>query len=328
MSSVTPDTLYYQLPAFTLDRPLGIHLWPLLDKAFTATVGYAPNEFQIIPSKTPLATTKSTLAFIAIYYTIIFSGRELMRGRAPFKLNFLFLTHNLCLTIVSTFLLLLYIEQLVPMIARHGIFSAVCQLDVGWTKPIVVLHYLNYLTKYIELLDTVFLFLKKKPLTFLHCYHHGATVFMVSTAIVHTSPVTWVISVLNLAVHVLMYWYYFQTARNVRIWWKHWITRLQIIQFIIDLGFTYFVTYNYITSTYFPWMPYIGSCATDSYMIVVGNSILSSYLVLFVLFYFAAYRKLGSKPTSHKAKHIPFTALVSTNRLQTDSPTVLQKKQC
>ena len=88
-----------------------------------------------------------------------------------------------------------------------------------------------------------------------------------------------------------MYWYYFQSARGVRIWWKKYITMLQIAQFVIDLGFVYFASYTYFSATYFPHLPTMGKCAGEEFAAFAGMGIISSYLLLFISFYFATYQK-------------------------------------
>jgi fatty acid elongase 3 len=212
--------------------------WSIFDKVWTKVVGYPTKEFYFTHGSTPMSTLKETLAAISVYYLVVFSGREFMRNREAFKLNTPFIIHNLYLTAISGVLLILFAQQLVPTLWNKGLYDNICGAS-GWTQPLTVLYFLNYLTKYLELLDTVFLVLKKKPLTFLHTYHHGATALLCYSQLIGHTSVSWVPITLNLTVHVVMYWYYFQSARGVRVWWKQYITILQISQFVLDLGMVF-----------------------------------------------------------------------------------------
>lgn len=159
----TPKWIEFGAP--TLDRPFGLALWPIFSKGFEKVAGYPAEQFVFVPGETPISDLKTCASILLTYYIIIFGGRELMRGREPFKLNFLFKVHNFYLTAISGGLLALFLEQLIPTLYRHGLFFAICDHQGGWTQKLVVLYYLNYLTKFVELIDTCFLFLKKKPLS-------------------------------------------------------------------------------------------------------------------------------------------------------------------
>lgn len=72
-----------------------------------------------------------------------------------------------------------------------------------------------------------------------------------------------------------------------------------IILTVYRVGFIYFASYTYFTSTYWPHIPNAGKCAGEEYAAYSGVGVISSYLFLFVSFYFATYSKNG-KPAAKK----------------------------
>lgn len=131
----------FQFGVPTLDRPFGLQLWPIFERAFEAVKGYKPQDFEFISGVTPLSTFPATAIVLSSYYLIVFGGRELMRDRPALQLNWLFKIHNLYLTVISGVLLVLFAEQLIPTVWRHGVFYAICAEKGGWTDKLVVLYY-------------------------------------------------------------------------------------------------------------------------------------------------------------------------------------------
>lgn len=279
----------------TIDRPFfNIYLWDYFNRAVGwATAGrFQPKDFEFTVGKQPLSEPRPVLLFIAMYYVVIFGGRSLVKSCKPLKLRFISQVHNLMLTSVSFLWLILMVEQMLPIVYRHGLYFAVCNVE-SWTQPMETLYYLNYMTKFVEFADTVLMVLKHRKLTFLHTYHHGATALLCYNQLVGYTAVTWVPVTLNLAVHVLMYWYYFLSASGIRVWWKAWVTRLQIVQFMLDLIVVYYVLYQKIVAAYFKnaCTPQCEDCLGSMTAIAAGAAILTSYLFLFISFYMEVYKR-------------------------------------
>lgn len=131
------------IPLPSIDRPFGVQLWPIFDKAFEKVAGYPASQFQFVAGVTPLSTFRETATFLVAYYVVIFAGREVMKKLPAFRLNFLFMVHNLYLTLISGTLLALFIEQLVPTLYNHGLFYAICNHKGGWTQPLILLYYVS-----------------------------------------------------------------------------------------------------------------------------------------------------------------------------------------
>jgi len=143
-------------------------------------------------------------------------------------------------------------------------------------------YWIFYLSKFYELLDTVIICLKKRPIIFLHVYHHCITLVLVLVMLSNEVAVQWIAMLANCMVHVPMYYYYGMSNLGYDIWWKKYITKLQIVQFIADIsansiGFYYHYTGNSCSGSLGSWW--------------FGQAILISFLLLFIAFYRTAYEK-------------------------------------
>ncbi|PVF93495.1 putative FEN1-fatty acid elongase [Serendipita vermifera] len=257
------------------------------------------------PGKTPLSTTPVVLSVMAGYLTTIFTIQHLLRDKPAYVLNTLFRAHNIILSVGSGVLLALMVEEIGPIWWKHGFRYAICSTN-AWTPRMEVYYIINYYIKYVELIDTVFLALKKKPLAFLHVFHHAATALLCYNQLNGKTSVSWTVITLNLFVHVIMYYYYYGTAGGRRFWWKQHVTTMQITQFIIDLCIVYYATYQLSAHRYrdtFGFLPQTRDCAGAPEAAAFGCGLLSSYLFLFIQFFIRTY-VMKKKPTSKAGKEV------------------------
>ena len=122
----------------------------------------------------------------------------------------------------------------------YGLYRAKSSFEKTHSNSLIPVYKIYWLTKIYELLDTVFMILrhKERQISFLHVYHHSSMIIL-SDIIYHMYPYPAfaIYLALNSVVHVLLYAYYGLSAVSPGNppKWKKFLTRFQIIQFLIDL---------------------------------------------------------------------------------------------
>ncbi|KAJ9073276.1 Fatty acyl-CoA elongase/Polyunsaturated fatty acid specific elongation enzyme [Entomophthora muscae] len=269
----------------------------LFETGYEKLVGTPASQFRFTPGVTPLSSGREVGVMCVLYLVVIFGGQHLMRSRKPIQLSLLFQVHNAFLTLLSLGLFVLFAQNLAPIIYNSTMKDSICAAS-NFTQPLELLYYVNYLTKYYELLDTCFLVLRKKNLEFLHWYHHSMTALLCYTQLTGRTTVSWVPIVLNLGVHVVMYYYYFLATFNIKVWWKKYITVMQITQFVIDLAVIYYCLFIILGVRQFDMLSNTSDCQGSLGAAFFGAGLLSSYLLLFIQFFFKVYTKPSDKPKS------------------------------
>ena len=109
-------------------------------------------------------------------------------------------------------------------------------------KPVIArVLWLFYLSKVLDFYDTAQIILGQKwrQLSFLHVYHHSSIFFIywLNLRLNYDGDIYLTI-VLNGAIHSLMYLYYFVSLHTSNIWWKSYVTKLQLVSCIYPTGST------------------------------------------------------------------------------------------
>jgi fatty acid elongase 3 len=257
-------------------------------------------------NETPFTNYKWPFSFSFGYLVVIWALHKFMTNRAPMKVYWAGLIHNFNMFALSLIMLIGLVYGMVRGLWGHSleecaeIMACDSKKQLVRSGPLYFWMYIFYLSKFYELFDTVLIVLRKSKLRFLHVYHHWITMVLCWVSLETELPVQWLANILNSLVHVPMYYYYAMAILKVDVWWKKYITMMQIIQFVLVLT---------LHTTSFLWhYLYTKNCNSfdDTWGNQFGITVIASYLVLFIHFYAQTYKsgEEGSTPRTPRAPRV------------------------
>jgi len=220
---------------------------------------------------------------IVLYWIMVFFGPRLMKNRQGFSLRSTLMYWNLFLAVLSVAMFIGILLPITDFLREYGFFMLMCMpIDHPHTGYGFFFLWLFALSKYLELLDTLLLILRKRPVNLLHWYHHTTvlvyTWFSVATL---TAPGS-IFACVNAFVHCIMYFYYYLAASGRRPRWGKFVTIIQLTQMVVGIAISVTFTVLYFTKDECPMIH------PHAYMLS-SLALYGSYFALFLKFYIERY---------------------------------------
>ncbi|CAD6187735.1 unnamed protein product [Caenorhabditis auriculariae] len=223
-----------------------------------------------------------SITISVVYFIIIKAIQKAMENRKPFVLKTPLVLWNGALAIFSICGCVRFSEDIIRALYVDGLYKSLCYSchpnDVAafWSLLFAI-------SKIVELGDTLFIVLRKKPLIFLHYYHHAAVlIYTVHSGAEHTAAGRAFIS-MNYLAHSCMYSYYAISAAGYRMpkWVSMAVTTIQTTQMLAGVAVSCLV-YKIKTEDKLP-------CQQSMANLYLAFIIYITFAVLFIQFFLKSY---------------------------------------
>mmetsp|Transcript_10816 Transcript_10816/g.19101 ORF Transcript_10816/g.19101 Transcript_10816/m.19101 type:complete len:370 (-) Transcript_10816:78-1187(-) len=249
----------------------------------------------------PLSLYMATYYWIPIvavtaYAVLLFTGRALMSCLPAANLKWPLFLWNLTLSAFSWVGVVRIVPHLFGEINKHGLYFSICTpaCETYGAGAAGLWSFLFIISKFPELFDTAFIVLRKKPLMFLHWYHHITVLLYCWQSYTTQNAAGIYFIAMNFTVHAIMYGYY--ALRSINLWPRFipsWtITLLQLSQMVGGIVIC-LLTYKYKVKDNLP-------CSISEVSFNTGVVMYASYFVLFLQILFSLLT--GTKKTTSAAK--------------------------
>ncbi|MFH4973458.1 hypothetical protein AB6A40_000167 [Gnathostoma spinigerum] len=218
-----------------------------------------------------------------IYVALIHSLQHYQRFRKPWSLRMPLCVWNASLAIFSTVATVRFGEEFVSTLTTRPFRHSMCY-SIDPSQPSAFWACAFAFSKVAELVDTFFVVMKKKPLIFLHWYHHAVVlIYSWNSACELTAAGRWFIF-MNYFVHSLMYSYYAVTSYGIRLprFLSMIVTTLQTTQMLIGVGISMIVLKMKLNGKV---------CQQSMDNLALCFAIYASFAVLFMKFFYNSYMR-------------------------------------